>query len=596
MAVSPNLNSSDVVKLTITSDGSALPETIQIISVEVSRTVNKISFAKIVALDGNMPEGDFPASDGASFVPGAKIEIKAGYGSEETLIFKGIVVKHAIKISGDNDARLTIECRHAAVALTVGRKNANNINATDSDVISGLISGCSGLSGDVTSTSTQYKELVQYYSTDWDFILSRAEANGFLVITGDDTVTVKAPQTDGSPVLTVTYGIDLMSFQAEIDARTQLTSVQSVAWDPGTQSIVEQQAAPQTLNAQGNLQSATLANVIGLSSLRLQTPVALESAALKTWADARQLKAGLSRIRGSMSFQGSALALPGTLIELKGVGERFNGNVFVSAVEHRIVNGNWITEVEFGLAAEWFTDRVNQMGESASGLVPGVTGLQIGVVKKLDEDPSGQNRIQVSIPVLKAETEGVWARLAKFYGSENVGAFFIPEIGDEVIIGYFNNDPSHPVILGSLYSSKRKPPYALTAENYTKAIVTKGLLKIEFDDDKKVVTIVTPQKNTIVISDDDKSIKMKDQNDNKVEMTTSGILLDSPFDIVMKAKGNIKMTATGNIESTATADVKTEGLNINSNAKVGLVAKGSATAELSASGQVTVKGAMVMIN
>ena len=71
-----------------------------------------------------------------------------------------------------------------------------------------------------------------------------------------------------------------------------------------------------------------------------------------------------------------------------------------------------------------------------------------------------------------------------------------------MILGYFNNDPSHPVILGSLYSSNKKPPYELTADNYKKAIITKGQLKIEFDDEKKILTIVTPANNQIVIDDD----------------------------------------------------------------------------------------------
>lgn len=596
MAISPSTDSSGVIKLSILSNGEPIPDTIQIISVEVSKTVNKIPVAKIVLLDGDMPDGDFPASDGAIFVPGAEIQINAGYGSEEASIFTGVVVKHGIKITGDNDARLCIECRHAAVALTIGRKNGNHLESADSDVITALIGACAGLSADVDATTTQYKELVQYYCTDWDFILSRAEANGLLVIAGDDAIAVKAPATDGAAVLTVTYGIDLMSFQAEIDARTQLTQVSGTVWDPATQAIVEQQSGPATLNEQGDLDAATLAQVIGLASLRLQAAVPLENAALKAWTDARQLKAGLARIRGSMSFQGSALAVPGSLIELKGVGARFSGNVFVSAVEHQIVAGNWITRVEFGMAPEWFSDRNGSMTESASGLTPGVTGLQIGVVMKLDEDPDGQNKIQVAIPVLQAETEGVWARLAGFYASDSVGSFFIPEIGDEVVVGYFNNDPSHPVVLGSLYSSMRAPPYALTAENYTKAIVTKGLLKIEFDDEKKVITVLTPANNTIVMSDDAKSICLQDENGNKIEMTTSGILLDSPFDIALKAKGNITLDATGNIESTAQMDIKNGGLNINSEAKVSLVAKGSASAELSASGQVTVKGAMVMIN
>jgi uncharacterized protein involved in type VI secretion and phage assembly len=278
------------------------------------------------------------------------------------------------------------------------------------------------------------------------------------------------------------------------------------------------------------------------------------------------------------------------------VGNRFNGNVFVSAVKHEILAGGWTTEVEFGLAPEWLADKRDLTAPPAAGLLPGVDGLQIGVVKKLDADPEGENRIQVSVPVLQAETEGVWARLASGYGSEQVGAFFIPEIGDEVVLGYLNSNPSYPVILGSLYSSKRQPPYPLTADNYTKALVTKAKLKVEFDDEKKVITIVTPGGNKCVISDDAKSILLQDQTGNKVELSESGITLNSPKDISITATGKIGITATGALSLKSNADVTVEGLNVNSTAQVGFVAKGNASAELSASGQTTVKGAMVMIN
>ncbi|GGI52865.1 type VI secretion system tip protein VgrG [Oxalicibacterium solurbis] len=597
MADSPAVGSSDVLKLTITSNGSPLATTIGIESVSINKSVNKVSMARIVIRDGDMPNAEFPQSDAADFVPGAAIVVSAGYGSTETSIFEGVIIRHSIKITGANHSRLIVECRDKAVGMTIGRKNANYVDQLDSDIISKLIGNCSGLSADVTATSVQHKELVQYYCTDWDYMVARAEVNGMLVTVDAAKVTVQPPAVSGSAVLTVTYGMDLMEFHADIDARTQLTSVQGTTWDLSTQAVAQTTASPKTLNAQGNLDSATLAGVIGLANFNLQTAVPLDTGSLQAWADGQQLKAGLSRIRGRMKFQGSALALPGALIEIKGVGARFSGNVFVSAVNHDIENGNWVTEVEFGMPHRWFVEQQDDViAPPAAGLAPGVQGLQIGVVMKLDADPDGQYKIQVSTPVMQPETDGVWARLAGFYASSGFGSFFLPEIGDEVVLGYFNDDPSHPVILGSLYSSSRKPAYEPAAENNFKAIVTRSMLKCEFDDDKKIITLTTPAANKIVISDDAKSILLSDQNGNTLELKPDGIYLDSAKDIVMNAKGKVTITATGNIESTSQADIKSQGLNINNNANVGFVAKGAASAELSASGQTTVKGAMVMIN
>lgn len=597
MAKSPAIDEDGtVVKLTLFSDGNEVPGTTQVVSVSVKKTINKIPLAEMVILDGDMPGKDFPVSNADHFKPGSAIRINAGYGSQEETIFEGVVVKHGIKITGGNYSCLIVECRDKAVAMTIGRKNANYVDSKDSAIITKLIGSSSGLSADVAATTTQFKELVQYYCTDWDFMLSRAEVNGLLVIVDAGKVSVKPPATDGTPKLKVTYGTDLMEFHANIDSRTQLAKVQGVSWDMKTQAIVQQQAAPQALNAQGDLSASTLAKVIGLDSFRLQTPALLESTALKSWVDGQQVKNGLARIQGRMKFQGSAKAKTGELIELEGVGNRFNGNVFVSSVHHMVADGNWITEVEFGMPQYWFAESRDLVAPPASGLLPGIEGLHIGVVKKLDADPDGQCKVQVSIPVLQAETDGVWARLTKFYASEGIGAFFVPEIGDEVVLGYFNNDPSNPVILGSLYSSKRKPPYELTADNFKKAIVTKSKLKLEFDDDKKIVTIITPGNNKIVISDDGKSILLQDQTSNQVKLSESGILLDSPKDISITAKGKISISAMGNVVVDSKADITAGAMNITHTAKVGFTAKGSASAELSSSGQTTVKGSMVMIN
>jgi Rhs element Vgr protein len=595
MPESPNLDAGGLLSISITSDGSEISDTVQVVSIKISYELNRIPTAEIVILDGDMPEQKFEVSDADTFKPGALITIGAGYDQINETIFSGVVIRHGIKITGSNYSRLVVECRDKAINMTIGRKNANYVDQKDNDIISTLI-GNAGLSSDVQATDTQFKELVQHYCTDWDFLLSRAEVNGLLVTVDQGKVTVKAPQTSDDPPLKVGWGTELMEFHADIDSRSQLKSVKSVTWDPKTQAIVDASAEPATLNQQGDLDSATLANVLGLETYRLQTPAPMEKTALQSWAAGQQLRAGLARIRGRMKFQGNAKAKIGKMIELSGVGSRFNGNVFLSAVSHEIVDGNWITEATFGTPPAWFADQRDLVTPPASGLLPGIEGLHIGVVKKLDADPESENKVQVSVPLLQADTDGVWARLANFYASNSFGDFFIPEIGDEVVLGYLNNDPSHPVILGSVYSSSRTPPYALTAENYTKAIVTRSLLRLIFDDEKKIVTIITPAKNKIVISDDDKSILLEDETGNKAKLSPDGILLDSPKDIIVNAKGKIAMTAVSNITLDATADVKVTGLNVSNTAQVGFTAKGNATAELSASGQTVVKGALVMIN
>jgi Rhs element Vgr protein len=596
MADNPGDNAARLVTFKVYSDGTQIKDDYEFKSISVTKEINRIGSATLEILAGNMPDRDFPLSNTDTFKPGKSIKIDAGYESEDETIYEGIIISHGLRLSSGGDSLMIIECRDFAIKATAGRKNAVYEKKKDSDVISTVLGNYSDLTSSVDATTYQYEELIQYYCTDWDFILSRADINGLVVISDDKNLSVKKPAVTEAAVIKVTYGENLIDFDGEVDAEDQYNAVQACGWDQTTQAIITSDGSAPSLNAQGNLSQTDLSGVLNLDKFILQSGINVESSVLKNWADALLLKYGLARFRGSLTFQGNSKAKPGCIVEVDGLGDRFNGNTYVGSVTHNISNGDWKTTVGLGIDAEFISQNENLVSPSASGLLPGIEGLQIGKVSKLDGDPAGENRIQVKIPILNSDTDTVWARMSQFYASNQFGSFFVPEIDDEVILGFFNNDPRHPVILGSLYSSKLPPPYELAAENNTKAIVTRTKMTIEFDEDKKVITIKTPGENQIVISDDAKSIKLSDQNKNVIEMNADGITIDSCKDVIIKAKANIKLTATSNIETKSTADTKIKGLNITGTADVGMTMKGSATAEFSASGQTTIKGAIVMIN
>jgi len=592
--MSPQEGAEGPVRVVVTHDGVPLAGSAALINVTVRRALNDVPAATLVFSDGDMPEREFPLSDSAVLRPGAEVAIRAGYGNEEALIFSGIVVKQGLSLSGANDARLVIECRDKAVKMTVGRRSARYEDQTDGDILARLVSS-HGLGVEISGAALQHAQLVQHYCTDWDFLLARAEANGCVVMVTDGKVVVTEPKTGGDATLKIAYGESLIEFEAELDARHQFSEVRAHAWDAKAQDLLASAAArPAALNAQGNLDSASLAPVLGVGTFALQTGATLSREALDRWAKAQQLKSGLSRLRGRMRFQGSAKARLGEIFELAGVGARYSGPVLATGLIHRIEQGGWTTEVEFGTAVNWSTERTCVVAPPAAGWVPGIAGLHVGVVLKLDADPAGEHRVQVRLPA--AGVDSVWARLLQFHASNGFGAFFLPEIGDEVLLGFLDGDPGCPVVLGSLFSSRHVPPQPLTAENPVKSIVTRCGAKLEFNDESKVITVSTPGANKVILSDKDRSIVLIDENGNKVSLTPAGITLESPKDIKIDAKGAITVSAVGALTLSAQADVKVQGLNVDCEAQVGLTAKGAASAELSATGQTTVKGAMVMIN
>jgi uncharacterized protein involved in type VI secretion and phage assembly len=201
----------------------------------------------------------------------------------------------------------------------------------------------------------------------------------------------------------------------------------------------------------------------------------------------------------------------------------------------------------------------------------------------------------VAYPTLQKDNLMVWARLSSFYATQESGAFFYPEIGDEVVVGFLNEDPQHPVIMGMLYSSKNKTPFTPDQDNKIKAIVTKSKLTIQFDDKDKIIEIVTPDKNSIKIDDKEGQILITDKNKNKLLLSKDGVSIETEKDFVVKAKGKITMEATSDISLKATGDLKGEGMNVALEGKTKYAAKG-AMVELEASGIAKLKGSMVNIN
>jgi len=597
MSNSPLTSECDLPTFKILINGQPMKDFYQVVSIRVEKEINTISTAQIVLMDGDTSTENFSISESADFVPGAKIEIQLGYHATDVPVYKGIIMAQQIKVKSSTSrllSQLTVKCSDEALKLTIVKNNVTYKDKKDSDVITSIIAQA-GLTKTVDATDYQHKKMVQYDCTDWDFILSRAEINGFILLCSDGELKIGKPELSGSAVLSLTYGKDVIDFNAELDAQHQIESVSCKSWDNSQQKSASGVSVEPTVNAQGNITGKTLSDVLSVGAYNMHTTVPEEEAVLKSWANAKLQKSRLAKIRGTVSFPGSSEVLPGKIIELNGFGQRMNGNAYISKVEHVFESGSWTTKVGFGLHPKWFSETKQLVSPPAMGLLPGIQGLQIGVVKQLDQDPDGEYRILVTVPMIEEAGDGIWARLTHEYASTEIGTFFLPEIGDEVVLGFLNDDPRYPVIMGMLYSKKIKPPYTPAAENYTKAIITKSKLKLIFDEEKKIITLETPGANKIIISDDGKSITLQDQNSNKVVLSADGISLDSPKDITVSAKGKFSVDAMG-ITLNSKADVSIEGNNINAKAKMAFAAQGSAQASLKASGQVEVKGAMVMIN
>ena len=536
-----------IVTPTILSDGQALDPSYALVSLTVSKEVNRIPSAQITVQDGDAATGIFPISESAFFEPGKEIEIKLRYeeeGADET-VFKGLVVAQGIEVSGPNTF-LNIDLKDAAIKMTQVRKRQVYREKTDDAIITSLIQEARLAKGRIEVTKPAHAEILQYNSTDWDFMLCRADVNALLVAVNDGEVSLKKMEVSGSAVQAFELGIDeIYDLEMQTDAQHQYASIEATAWDLKNQESLKSLKAKPLKLSQGNLEGEKLAKTLGFEDAVLTQPVPSEPDELQAWADARMARSRLSLIRGRICVAGLGTIKVLDVIDLLGVGRRFNGSTLVTGVQHRVDSQGWQTDLQFGLSPEWFCRKPDIPEPRAAGLLPPVSGLQIGVVDAFEEDPDGEFRLKVQLVALDVEQGAVWARLATPDAGLERGFFFRPEVGDEVVVGFFNDDPRQAVILGAMYGSRNTPPrgFVPSDENINKGIVTQKGTTIAFVDDKKSsVSIQTAAENKLLLDDDGEAIVLSDQHGNAITMNADGITLKSAKDLILDASsGNVEI-------------------------------------------------------
>ncbi|MEP0961922.1 MAG: type VI secretion system tip protein VgrG [Roseobacter sp.] len=590
MAASPEDNTAGPIGFTIKIDGKAIPDQLLVQSIRVLHELNRIPEATFTVLSNAPLAVDFDALDMPEFSLGGAVEIAGFYGDgDEQLLFKGIIVTNRVRLDGQRGTQMELTCRHKAIALTEVRSSQPYQDMTDSDVMKEIITGA-GLTADVEAIKQSQPLNLRIGATDWDFLRLLADRNGQVLALEEDKIEAKPPTTPPTPVLTVTTGDDVLELDISVDAHRMIGSSETRSWSESEQKVLDGSSNSSSLTLPGNTSAKNIAKVLSARTHVSSTAREYSEVELGDLADARMSRAVLGAVRGTIKFQGSGAIKPMNMIEIMGLGHRFGGTGFVTAVEQKIEGGKWSTQVRLGLPQDWTSDSMGLAAPAAEALTTPIYGLQVGKVLKLFDSEKGTQCIQVKLPMIGSpEGAEVWARFASPYAADGFGIQFLPEIGDEVLVGFLNADPNAPVVVGSLHNAKAMRPTKVgDDENNIKTIKTRSELQLTFDDENMIITAETPAGQMIVMDDTAKEVRIEDVNGNSIVMDSSGITLKSDKDITLSAGG--KVTAE------ATADAMVKGLNVTCDASAAFTGKGASTAEVSAGGQTTVKGGMVMIN
>jgi phage baseplate assembly protein V len=196
-----------------------------------------------------------------------------------------------------------------------------------------------------------------------------------------------------------------------------------------------------------------------------------------------------------------------------------------------------------------------------------VYGVVVGVVTN-NQDPDDLYRVKVRFPWLSNEEESNWARVAASMAGNGRGTYFLPEVGDELLVAFEHGSVDHPIVLGSLWNGKDRAPESNSdSENNHRTIRSRSGHVIRLNDKGGGETIEIIDKtgdNRVVISAADNTITVEAVGD---------ITINS-------ARGKIKLSAVG----------------IELDSRAGVEIKAAQSMDLKATAQVTVKGATINLN
>jgi uncharacterized protein involved in type VI secretion and phage assembly len=156
------------------------------------------------------------------------------------------------------------------------------------------------------------------------------------------------------------------------------------------------------------------------------------------------------------------------------------------------------------------------------------------------KDPDNQGRVKVKLPWTPDDGGGyeVWARLAVLMAGASRGTWFIPDVGDEVLVLFEGGDARRPYVVGALWNGSDAPPETMdgAGNNYKKSIVSRRNIRITLDDTEgqEAVTIKTPQQS-IEIKDGGRSVEIKDANGNSVKLDSSGVTVIASAQVKVQA-------------------------------------------------------------
>ena len=511
------------------------------------------------------------------------------------LEFIGVITDVQIDNSIDGLNVVFIHAASPTITMDGAAKNAHYHDKSASDIIGAIVGNYPITIGNIEKTTAKYKFDTQYRESDFDYIMRLASGSGmFAYYTGRDfnltpansEKSVELVWRENLGAFRVGLGTAPMEFKSDV-----YNYEQKKIYSQDSQSISEQ-AALSDISKISPEASKKIYKNSGFSS----SPKNVEDAKSldKTLQnDRRRAMGSMVRCTGQSIVPEIAT---GSCVKIAGM-DKLDGQYWVKGVRHLFDdNGKYhntfvCSPLDLAYPEEKKAEKDLDSGERTIKAATSVESVKearkkpaigVNVARVIDlKDPESLGRIKVSYPWLDSE-QTAWVRMMVPHAGKDRGWYVLPEIDDEVLVGYEHGNTDYPVVLGCLYNKENSPiQEAVSDDNDIKMFMTRSGNKITFNDKDGAEQILISQKdgkNQIVLDISGPSITITTEGD--VSIKGANINVEADQGITMKAGGDIKLAGV-NIELKADGNIKSEA---------------AANHDIAGNAQVNVKGGMINLN
>ncbi|MBX3030699.1 MAG: VgrG-related protein [Chloroflexi bacterium] len=461
-----------------------------------------------------------------------------------------------------------------------GTRTETYINVTDSDIVRTVATRAGVEIGTIDASSTTHDHVSQANVSDWEFLKARARATGFQLTMLDGKLQFRKPAPaseapgvsgfESTDTLQMVMGQDLLEFRPRITSSEQVAEVEVRSWDVQAKQPITAVEASAASSAQLPTRPEELAGRFGGGRLMVGDEPLSSGSSVGAAAVALAEQVGTAFAEADGVARGTPTLRAGTPFSVSVVGPDFEGGYVATTTRHVFDRDGYRTEFTVsGQQDRSLLGLVEPGGRSGAG--PGaMSGVTPGIVSDID-DPLGQGRVKVQLPLLSDQYVSDWARVCLPGAAKDRGLVMLPEVGDEVLVVFESGDVRRPYVLGGLWNGQDTPPLG-------SKLIENGMARrrgLVSRRNHRIICMDAADDDGIAILTGEGGMRLAlDRTESRIHLFSDGrIVIEADQDIEIRTKGSMTLDAQRQ-----------------------LTLKGASGVSISSSATVDIDGAMISLN